>query len=99
MAKKNEKRSITRDPYGQPLEFQLTRIHSNTGKFIQGEGGGLDISPKGLGLVSDIPLAAGEIIKLNLPSHPNRIPVPVFCEVRWVKLEEGKYRVGVLFIS
>jgi hypothetical protein len=99
MVRKNEKRSVTRYPYGEPLEFQLRRIQTDTGKLIQGEGGGLDISTKGMGLITDTPLTTGEIIKLSLPAHPNRIPVPVLCEVRWVKLEGGKYRAGVLFIS
>jgi|WetSurMetagenome_2_1015567.scaffolds.fasta_scaffold1086790_1 hypothetical protein len=99
MLRENEKRSVIRHPYGEPLEFQLRRIQSATGQLIRGEGGGLDISTKGLGLITDIPLTTGEIIKLSLPSHPDRIPVPVLCQVRWVKLEGGKYRAGVLFIS
>ena len=99
MARRKERRTITRHAYAESLEFQLTRVQSNTGNFIRGEGGGMNISPKGLGLITDIPLSAGEILKLNLPSHPDRIPVPVFCEVRWVKLEGGKYKAGVEFIS
>jgi len=99
MPSKDEKRSAIRHPYGESLEFQLRRIRTDTGELIQGEGGGLDISPRGLGFITDIPLTTGEIIKLSLPSHPDRIPVPVLCEVRWVKLEGRKYRAGVLFIS
>lgn len=92
MTKKPELRLVSRMPFSQSVDFELT------GGIIQGNGRGLDISFRGLGLISDIPLAAGEILKLNLSSHPNGISIPVFSEVRWAKSEENQYRVGVQFL-
>ncbi len=89
----------SRRPFSQTADFELTRIQSKTGGIMQGKGWALDISHKGLGFISDIPLAAGEIIRLNFPSHPDGFSIPVFSEVRWVKSEDNGYRVGIQYIS
>ncbi len=99
MTKKTEMRTVSRWPFGQSVDFELTRMQSKTGGILQGKGWALDISLNGLGFISDIPLEAGEILRLNFPSHPNGFSIPVFSEVQWAKSEDNGYRVGIQYIS
>ena len=99
MTKKREKRAENRKPFSKSVEFELNRIGSDKGGFIQVKGTGVDLSSKGLGFLTGISLRPGEILKLRLPSYPNGFTLPVLSEVRWANSEEERYRVGVQFIS
>jgi hypothetical protein len=99
MENKTELRMVPRRPFSQTVDFELRRIQPGTWESIQGKGGILDISSKGLGLISEIPVKAGEILKFNLPGNLKGISIPVLSEVRWAKSEGNRCRAGLRFIS
>ena len=99
MTNKSEMRSLPRRPFNKRVDFELKRVRPGFWESIDGRGGTVDISSRGLGLSTDIPLAAGEILKINLPGNLKGISIPVLSEVRWVHSEENRYRAGLQFLS
>jgi hypothetical protein len=53
-------------------------------------GKAVDISPDGLGLITDVQLEPGAFIQIR---HENTVQT---AQVKWMGLMDGKYRVGVL---
>jgi hypothetical protein len=99
MSEKSEMRAVTRKTYDYWVDFELKRLETGTWKNIQGKGRGVDVNSNGLGFTTEIPLEAGEVLRLNLPLIPPETSIPVFSEVRWTLPEGVKYRVGLQFLS
>lgn len=57
-----------------------------------------DISPLGLGIKSETPLHLKEMVRVYLSVQAVDIPLPVFCEVRWVMANKSHYWVGLRFV-
>ena len=95
----SNQRGLQRETLGNPVSFDLKRMASGRWENIQGQGQGIDVSSKGLGFVTPIPLNKGEILCLNFPVISPNTTLPVFSEVRWSRQEGEHYRVGVAFLG
>ena len=61
-------------------------------------GMGVDLSPGGIGLTTDYPLHAGDVLKLFFPVGVGDASLPVFSEVMWSRPADGEYRAGLRFL-
>jgi hypothetical protein len=98
MSEKSEMRYETRENYGENVGFELTRMERDSWKTIRGEGRGVDVNSKGLGLKTEVPLKVGEVLRLMVPIRQPVTTLPVLSEVRWILPEGIRYRVGLQFL-
>jgi hypothetical protein len=94
-----EKRSAGREYIRQSITFEMTRRRSGKLENVVETGFGVDISPAGIGLVTDILLEEGDVLKLLFPVSVINTILPVFTEVKWSSSTDGKFRAGLRFIS
>ncbi len=99
MEKKTEKRSISRIPIHESVSFEMTERDSGRFRNAMGNGVGVDISRLGIGLSTHNPLRRGDVLKINFPAAGAGISLPVYTEVMWSMLEDGKYRAGLRFLA
>ncbi len=74
-----------------PLEFTKVVMEFGDLQRYNFTGKGVDISPGGLGFVTDFKLEPGDFIQIKQGEDSYQT-----AEVRWVGMIDGKYRVGVL---
>ncbi len=92
-----EKRKYERKPYVSHIRFYLIASYTDQSEKHYGEGVSVDISKKGLGIITNYTLKKGDVlyfdpeIKVNDSTESTSI-------VRWVsEIKENKYRVGLEF--
>jgi hypothetical protein len=99
MPPKNEKRKIARMSFSQSVQLDLIQEESNPIKNEQITAQGMDISSRGLGLVTLFPLKRGQVLRVFIPAKGTTVFLPVFSEVRWVRVAKDEYRSGVQFLG
>ncbi|MEW6186686.1 MAG: PilZ domain-containing protein [Thermodesulfobacteriota bacterium] len=99
MGKISEKRSLIRKPLPKQVQFEIRCINPETWESVSGQGGMVDINHKGIGLITKLPLQAGEILKISLPGTIKGVSFPVFSEVRWIARDGDSFRAGVQFLG
>ena len=96
---------------GAPLKMKKTSEKRRQKRYrcfvpVEGKRGGvfdqtqtIDISPKGMGLISPRAVSVEERIPVELILKPQSDPVLVLGEVKWVRrlFGSGQYRVGISF--
>lgn len=85
-----ERRKHERIGYDMPLEIIKEATEFGNLQRHEFSGTGVDISPEGLGFITDFRLKPGDFIQIK---RENTVQT---AEVRWMGLMDGKYRVGVL---
>jgi hypothetical protein len=91
MVREKEQRKYPRIGYDMPLSFSLSVLEFADLKRIEAFGYLMDKSEEGMGLLTEVRLEPGHIIKIR-SEDGSFIP----AQVMWVGEIEGKYRVGVL---
>ncbi|NWG13207.1 MAG: PilZ domain-containing protein [Acidobacteria bacterium] len=86
-----------RKSFRQSIEFGISVL--GAGDYATFRGESLDISPDGLGLLSEYPLVQGMVVRLTLPVDGVGIPVPVFAEVSRVIPVGNRFRAGLRFFK
>ncbi len=92
-----EIRMSDRKGFTQPIRFEISAL--GTGDYTTFGGEAVDISPDGLGLLSEYPLVKGMVVRLALPVEGVGTPVPVFAEVSRVVPVSNRHRAGLRFLK
>jgi hypothetical protein len=94
-----EKRRHPRKEFSNRIGMDLVSEKKGNYNRISVQGTGIDISPGGLGIITDQPLEKGWVLKLVLPLSDGEINVPVFSVIKWTVPEKDGFRVGVQFLT
>jgi len=95
----SEKRYDTRTPLHQSVSFELSTMESGTLKNIVQQGLGVDLSPGGMGMLTQYPLKGGEVVKIFFPLTEGETKLPVLTEVMWSTYCVGEFRAGLRFLA
>jgi hypothetical protein len=90
-------RKNVRKPFVSTIKYSISVLDMGEWKKIHTTGISVDISEGGLGMLTDYPLKAGDMITLDEEIEIDGITVRTAI-VKWSKQEGGKYRVGLGFI-
>ena len=93
-----EKRKYERRPYVKPIRFYLIASYTDQSEKNYGKGVSVDISEKGLGMITNYILNKGDILYFDPVIEVNGFTESTSI-VRWaLESEENKYRVGLEFV-
>ncbi len=93
-----EKRKYERKPFVKPIRYYLKTSHMDKLNKIYNDGVSVDISKGGLGMITDFPLARGDVLYFD-PEIKTSESTKNISIVRWaLEIEENKYRVGLEFV-
>jgi hypothetical protein len=95
----SEKRKLARSDFPQAIHLQLTAEQSGKLEILESTSRGIDISSHGLGLVTNLSLKKGDIVKVQLPAQAEGTLLPVFSQVVWARKENSEFRAGLQFLS
>ena len=98
MHPEEENRLVPRQSFDQTVQLERSRFFTGENTPIFEIGQALDISPLGLGIKTETPLQAREMVRIYLTVQAVDIPLPVFSEVKWVKAHNQHYRAGLQFV-
>ncbi len=96
---RGEKRGLERGPFFCPVVFDWTVRNKKPLRLRRCRGTILNIHAGGMGLISDQPVTAGDVLKIYLPVEGTRVTAPVFSEVRWVRPDENRFHAGIQFLG
>ena len=99
MVSKQEKRTLERNIFPYPVDFEMADLGPEETKLIRLTADGIDISSSGIGLWTTAPLTRGDVVKLYIPIPSQNTIVPSFSEVRWVEPGNIHSRVGLQFLA
>ena len=94
-----EMRVTERTEFNRPLEFELSVTESSATGRARCKAQGLDISSRGLGLLTEYPLVKGMVVRLVLRADGVAVAVPVFAEVAWTDPVSDRLRAGFRFLG
>lgn len=98
MQPKGEKRRIQRSGFPQSIRLDFIQEESDQISTQHLSAQGVDISSQGLGIVTPFPVHQGQVIRIAIPAKETTAFLPVFSEVRWVRVTDGEYRLGLEFL-
>lgn len=93
------KRTSPRCAFERPIQFDLNYVDAGGLITIEQEGVGVDISGRGLGIVTVYPLRRDDVLRLHFPLDTVETTLPVFARVAWTRMVENRFRVGLEFIA
>jgi hypothetical protein len=88
----DDRRKHPRIGYDMPLSFSVSILDFTNPKPAELTGQCVDKTEDGLGFLTDFPMEAGHVIRINQGSDSY-----ITASVKWVAAIDGKYRVGILF--
>jgi len=91
------KRMFDRKGFDQPVSYETSIVNGKM-ENIRHIGIALDISTGGMGLITDLALAEGSVVKFNIPMKEVDITLPVFAQVVWSKPDDDHFRTGLSFL-
>jgi hypothetical protein len=95
---KGDLRKETRIPYVTPVKYSVSGLTSRESKQIHNGAVTVDISPKGIGIITNYPLEKGHILTFENDIKTINITAKTAI-VKWVgKVDSDKYRVGLQFV-
>jgi hypothetical protein len=77
------------------LEFTVLLTHSTELKRIAARGKTVDVSPSGIGIITDFPLEAGHVLEWDDKHNKGNLHIAL---VKWAQEDEGSCRAGLIFI-
>jgi hypothetical protein len=93
-----ESRSSNRQAFNKTISLEFSIIEPDQIRNIRAMGTGVDISPDGLGISTNQALAAGDILRLNIPDDKEKAAKAVFAEVVWSRPSNSHFRTGLRFL-
>ena len=93
-----DKRQLERRLFSYPVLIEGNDPDSGCFGPVQLRAVGVDINSNGIGIIADHPINPGGVVKLFLPLGDPKTMIPTFSEVRWTRLSERNYRMGLHFI-
>ena len=99
MVSKQEKRTLERNIFPYPVDFEMADLGPEQTKPIALTGDAVDISSNGIGMWTTAPLIRGDVVKLYIPIPSQNTILPSFSEVRWVEPGTSHNRVGLQFLA
>ena len=96
---KGSSRNSIRKPFVRPLRYSLSNADSSRTKPLMATAVSVDISPEGIGIVTDHPLEKGHVLKFENSIKMNKEVLKSEAVVRWTGLLYGKHRVGLEFLQ
>ncbi len=97
MGENAEKRSFGRKIICQTVRLELDTAKCGHPKNSLENGLGVDISNRGIGVITDRRLEEGDVIKLHFPLSETNTSLPVYAKVIWARQTHGKFRAGLCF--
>lgn len=97
MTIKADLRKCVRKPFASTIKYSIMVLDTGEWRKLHKEGTSFDISEGGLGMVTDYPFKAGDILAFDEEILINSITVKTAI-VKWSKSEDESYRVGLGFI-
>jgi hypothetical protein len=96
---KDDLREYIRRPLVRAVKYFLMAPHAEESKKIYSTGVTVDVSKGGLGMITDYPLKAGDILTFEDEIKINDFHAKA-AVVRWAeKIEGNKYRAGLGFVD
>ena len=99
MVSKEEKRTLERNIFPYPVDFEMANLGPEQTDPIRLTGDGVDINSNGIGMWTTAPLIRGDVVKLYIPLPSQNTVQPSISEVRWVEPGNSHNRVGLQFLS
>jgi hypothetical protein len=99
MVSKREKRTLERNIFPYPVDFEMADLRPEQTKPITLTGDAVDINSNGIGMWTTAPLNRGDVVKLYIPIPTRNTILPSFSEVRWVEPGNSHNRVGLQFLA
>ncbi len=99
MVSKQEKRTLERNVFPYPLDFEMANLGPEQIKPNRLTGDGVDISSNGIGMWTTAHLTRGDVVKLYIPIPSQNTILPSFSEVRWFEPGNIHNRVGLQFLA
>jgi len=99
MVSKREKRTLERNIFPYPVDFELADLGREQTQLVTLTGDAVDISSNGIGMWTTAPLNRGDVVKLYIPIPSQNTILPSFSEVRWVEPGNNHNRVGLQFLA
>ena len=98
MVSNQEKRTLERNIFPYPVDFEMADLGPEETKLIRLTADGIDISSSGIGLWTTAPLTGVMWSNSTSPFRPEH-HCPSFSEVRWVEPGNIHSRVGLQFLA
>lgn len=97
MTIKADLRKCVRKPFTSTIKYSIMVLDTGEWRKLHKSGISFDISEGGLGMVTDYPFKAGDILTFDEEILINSITVKTAI-AKWSKSEDESYRVGLGFI-
>ena len=94
-----EKRYAPRRQFEEEVTFEQSAMSSDDAERVLKVGTGVDISPTGLGLLTDHQLTSGDVLMVHLAVLTTELTMPVYSEIVWTKFRKGRCRAGLRFLA
>lgn len=91
-------RSTGRKEFSGPIEIELSAAATSGAGALALLARGLDISSCGVGVLADLPLVKGMVLRLSCPVEGCDIRLSLFAEVAWAAPACGLFRAGLRFL-
>lgn len=96
MGENAEKRAFRRKSMCQTVRLE-TKARSGHLEYAQGNVLGVDISNRGIGVITNRRLEEGAVVKLYFLLPETNTSLPIYAKVVWAKPAHGKFRAGLCF--
>ena len=96
---KGSSRKSVRKPFVRPLRYSLSNGNLSRTKPLLATAVTVDISAEGIGIVTDHPLAKGNVLKFKNSLKMKEEVLKSEAVVVWTGLLQGKHRVGLKFLQ
>ena len=94
-----EKRRSPRQRFSGPLRVNYGFVEALGLRPRPDEANGVDICAGGLGILSDVPLEKGTVVRLTLSAGGDEPVIPVLSEVVWTNPVAERFRIGLRFLA
>ena len=94
---KKDIRNDARNPFVEALEYSVTVVDDKEPKKIEDIAVCVDLSSRGIGILTNHPLRAGHIVDFKNSEKPDLLSAKR-AEVKWTeKIDDSIYRAGLKF--
>lgn len=95
-----ERREHSRLQFSGNVSFEESASLSAEASETQGQGHGTayDVSESGLCLITEMLLKEKQVLRINLPLPGVSVQTPSLAMVRWVRPDNGNYKIGMMFL-
>jgi hypothetical protein len=91
-------REYERKPFVTPVKYSVTVLNSQELRKVHNVAVSIDISSRGLGIITDFPLEQGHVLTFENEIKIDGVISRRAAVVKWTGKTNGKYRVGLEFV-